>query len=439
MTNQQDDSILPISQMPNPTGRLYSHHDEDGNTSYSTNPPSSDQHTPPKQSSIKKKPRKWSNALRVFLFLLITSTLGLSYYLFHQMIQIGEHVEQKPITVTQQRSITKPVDSETDNTALQQQIQTWETKQQNLQQTLSEQKIVVDTFINTLQQQINSLETRLMTQNEETTTLKLLLEQKLSIIPNIEQNLQQLRQVYSQQQITPDWTLNEIDYLLNLAQYRLQFMQDAQTALNILNLIKIRLQDWSQPQLIQPLIAQVEQDITALNTTQVVNITKVAQQLSTHIDQVEQLIIVKAATPPPANSTSKQTPRQIFSTLESWGDVSSVVWNEIKQLITISYNENVDVGLLTEPQLFFIKENLRLKLESARLALLKSDFVTFRNVLDETVMWLQQFYDQNSTQVTAMQTNLQQLSKQSLAVTYPNMEVALNILQRIKTVTKNVH
>ncbi|WP_353573386.1 uroporphyrinogen-III C-methyltransferase, partial [Candidatus Albibeggiatoa sp. nov. BB20] len=430
MANQSD-SITPLSQMPNPTGRLYPHYDEKGKVSYSTELPNaqatvSSEEKPP----VNKKPRRGgSKILNTFSSLLILCLLGVSYYVFTQMYQIGEHVgQQVAIVSTSQHSAAK-LNQETQQTTndsndtqlnmLQQAMQDLVAKQQNLEQGLSKTDLKQDEanhFIISIKEFMAATGAQLESQNQE--------------ITKIDEAVQHAKKISGKLQASQDWTLSEIGYLLNLAQHRLNFMQDSKTALSILATAKHKLQQWSQPQLSQPLIAQIEQDIATLQTMPSLDTTLISQQLSDYINQLPQLILVKAATPPPVKTTVDKQPLAVFSMLESWGDVTSVVWNEMKQLVTVNHNENVDVGLLTDSQMFFVQQGLGLKLESARLALLKSDFQAFQTILNEATAWLNQYYDQNSMQVVEMQVGLQQLQKTDFSIQYPDMTKALDILQR---------
>lgn len=462
MANQSE-PIIPLSQMPNPTGRLYSHHDEDGNVSYSTEPPNV-QSQP--TTTTKKKRRRWSNALNFFLFILILGTLGIAYYLFDQMTQISEHVEQqvtvvptsqnKPlaennkstnelqpdeqVTVVASTQQNKPI-NELQPEEIEQQITVASTTQQNklindLQQQIEElsQKIQpvsakqqqTDALITKLTNQINELTKSVELQNAQLITLKPAFDAALA---EIKQEVMQVRNINNK--VEQDWTLQEVHYLLNLVQYRLDFMQDVKTASHILSSAKDKLQKWQQPQLTQPLIAQIEQDINTLQTIQQWDTTQIAQKLSNYINQVPQLSLVKTATPPPAKPEPIENAAPVWTMLDSWGDVGSVVWREIKQFISISHNENIDAGLLDNTQIFFIQESLRLKLESARLALLKSDFHTLQTALTESNAWLQRYYDQSAIQVVEMQIGLQQLQQIDFSINYPDMTSAQNILQRI--------
>ncbi|MCV6638935.1 uroporphyrinogen-III C-methyltransferase [Candidatus Albibeggiatoa sp. nov. NOAA] len=428
-----NDPIIPLSQMPNPTGRLYSHHDEDGNVSYSTEPPNAQAKSTQEKPTIKKKRRGWATARRFFSFLLVISALGLSFYVFKQMSHIGEQVGQQVTLVsTSQHSGIKAAQA---NDASEQLIAENNSQLKVLQQLIQD----VTDKQQSLEQQVSSLNAEQTKAKEAAQAQTVSQDTALkTAVTSIEQHLETVKQDIQQVQndnilASQDWTLSEIRYLFNLAQHRLQFMQDSHTALQVLNAAKEKLQNWAQPQLAKPLVAQIEQDVATLQALQALDTTTIAKQLSSYIDQVPELNLVKAATPPAETSeTVDKQPLEIMSILESWGDVTSVVWSEMKQLVTITHNENVDAGLLDDSQIFFVQESLRLKLETARLALLKSDFQTFQITTKEATAWLTQYYDQNAIQVVEMQLALQKLRKLDFSVDYPSMSQALDILKRVK-------
>jgi len=58
--------------------------------------------------------------------------------------------------------------------------------------------------------------------------------------------------------------------------------------------------------------------------------------------------------------------------------LSREIWLDMKQLVRIQNMENPDAPLLSPTQAYFLRENLRLRLLSARIALLRHDEVTYK-------------------------------------------------------------
>ena len=68
----------------------------------------------------------------------------------------------------------------------------------------------------------------------------------------------------------------------------------------------------------------------------------------------------------------------------------------MKQLVRIQIMDKPDVALLSPSQAYFLRENLKLRLLSARHALLARDGPSFKADLDASMDWISRYYDNKS-------------------------------------------
>ena len=72
------------------------------------------------------------------------------------------------------------------------------------------------------------------------------------------------------------------------------------------------------------------------------------------------------------------------------------MWRDLRNVIRIEVSDRPAAPLVSPQQSFFLRENLRLRLLSARLALLSRDERAFKADLDAAASWLEQYFDPQS-------------------------------------------
>jgi uroporphyrin-3 C-methyltransferase len=88
--------------------------------------------------------------------------------------------------------------------------------------------------------------------------------------------------------------------------------------------------------------------------------------------------------------------------------------------------------LLSPSQAFFMRENLKLRLLNARLALLARDQNVFRADLNLATTWVQRYFDVRSRPATAALANLKQLGASGISIDLPNISESLTAVRNYK-------
>ena len=116
---------------------------------------------------------------------------------------------------------------------------------------------------------------------------------------------------------------------------------------------------------------------------------------------------------------------------EGWRAFFGRMWSELKTLVVVRRSESGDHGPLVLPeQQYFLVENLRLKLEAARLALLRGEYQVFHATLGSVQDWLDQYFDTESAAVTGAQETLQELMDTTLEPQLPDLSGSLKALRQ---------
>jgi len=114
------------------------------------------------------------------------------------------------------------------------------------------------------------------------------------------------------------------------------------------------------------------------------------------------------------------------------GRVAGEFWAELKNLVRIERIDGNEAPLLAPQQAYFLRENLRLRLTAARIALLARDEKSFQADLRAARDWLARYYDTRNPQVAAAAVQLKQLQDASVAIEVPGIDTSLDAVRNYR-------
>ena len=103
----------------------------------------------------------------------------------------------------------------------------------------------------------------------------------------------------------------------------------------------------------------------------------------------------------------------------------SHVWADIKDLVRVTRIDNPEAMLVAPEQAWFLRENLKLRLLSARLALLSRQFDTAQLDLRDAQVTLDRYFDGSARRVRQSSELLKQVAGEARAVTVPRPDATL--------------
>ncbi len=230
--------------------------------------------------------------------------------------------------------------------------------------------------------------------------------------------------------VRDDRLLAEIEQSVAIAAQQLQLAGNVEAALIALSGAEARLAKSAQPQFLN-LRKLIARDIERLKALPGADVSGIALKLDALQNAVPQLPLAfeqrpaepaKKAAPakvPPTPSPSLAAGETVGAAppapgfdwqalLRGWfGDL----WQELRQLVRIERIDRPDPGLLSPRETFFLRENLRLRLLSARLALLARDGRSFQSDLRQADAWLGQYFDVKAPVVQEAQATLKSLAR----------------------------
>jgi uroporphyrin-3 C-methyltransferase len=244
--------------------------------------------------------------------------------------------------------------------------------------------------------------------------------------------------------VRDDRLLAEIEQDVAIAAQQLQLAGNVEAALIALQGAEARLAKSAQPQFL-PLRKLIVRDIERLKALPGADVSGIALRLDTLLGAVPNLPLAFEQRPAPAKPEKKGTKKTepskpvveptepaaptFDNMVRSW---LGEVWHELRQLVRIERIDRPDPGLLAPREIFFLRENLRLRLLSARLALLARDGRSFQSDLKQADEWLGQYFDTSAVAVRDAQATLRGLIKLDVMREPVELNETLSALRNFK-------
>ena len=213
------------------------------------------------------------------------------------------------------------------------------------------------------------------------------------------------------------WLLPEIDSTLAIATQQLVLNGDAASAVNALDSLSRRLDRVDSPQLLG-LKKAVSDDLSALRKVGALDVVGVALRLDRLRSDVDSLPLVMDAEL--RQSAAPQTERAGASG-GWWSDVYSEFKAGLKSLVVVRKIDNPDAMMLSPDQGSYVRQNIKLRLLDARIALLQRQHSLYLDDLRAAQVEINRFYDVNSQAVRDWQSELDDLGRVNF--TAPDMSL----------------
>jgi uroporphyrin-3 C-methyltransferase len=283
-------------------------------------------------------------------------------------------------------------------------------------------------------------------QNKELQTKVSVLENRQTEAQSQQLALEQLYQDLSKNR--DEWALAEIEQVLSTASQQLQLAGNVQGALIALANADRSLSRSDKPQFIT-IRRAIAKDIDKLKGLPGVDLVGVALRLDNVIGQVDTLPMLsdeKPAPPAPPVRAAKPAAKPVKGAKpvvvepptfgaraeEFWQNWSTEMWTDVRQLIRVRTIDTPDALMLSPSQAYFLRENLKLRLLNARLALLSRNETAFRNDLITAQEALAKYFDTRAKPTQTVQALLHQVQGSNLAIEMPNLADSLNAVRNYK-------
>ncbi len=237
-----------------------------------------------------------------------------------------------------------------------------------------------------------------------------------------------------------DWTLAEVGQMLSSASEQLQLTGNTQLALFALQSADTRLAASASPQALAVRKA-IAQDTDKLKAAPSTDLAGMAIKLDTALAAIDKLPLageaIVAHTKPEAAA-----PADVAATAAATGEPRWKAWldtfvtgigQQIGSLVQVRRIDNADAMLASPDQGYFVRENVKLRLLSARLSLLSRNEATLKSDLAAADTALAHYFDANAKETQNVRDLLKQVDAGSSAVALPTLDESLKAIQQYQS------
>lgn len=195
-----------------------------------------------------------------------------------------------------------------------------------------------------------------------------------------------------------------------------------------------RLARYNQPRL-ERVRRAVLQDLEKSRAAGATDVSLLSVRLDEVIRLVDELPLLAAvdrrpaARPLPSARPASAAASGVAAWSADWGGrwraMLDEILNEARTLVRVTRIDVPEAMLVAPEQAFFLRENLKLRLLNARLALLSRQFDIAQSDLRDAQSALERYFDRSSRRVTGAQDAVRQVAAQARTVTVPRPDATL--------------
>jgi uncharacterized protein HemX len=221
-----------------------------------------------------------------------------------------------------------------------------------------------------------------------------------------------------------DWLVADAEYLLSVAGQRLYLTGDVATTREALTAADERLRESGDAGVFK-VREELAKEIAALDKVPVADIVGIYSTLQMLSGQAEHLSVLLPYVGKEVNKP--QIAPEQTDEAHGWLDSALV---ELEGLITVRHSEQPVKSILTPEQAYFIKEQLRVKLEMAKIALVQQNEALYKTNLDDARRWVKENFtgDDNAAGFIAQ---LDKLGAVPIRAQLPDISRSLKLLRNI--------
>jgi uroporphyrin-3 C-methyltransferase len=221
--------------------------------------------------------------------------------------------------------------------------------------------------------------------------------------------------------------LAEIEQTLSLASQQLAVAANVPAALAALQLADAKLARIDRPRF-APLRRALASDMERLKAVPFVDTAAIAGKLDAAIAAADALPLARdERLPAPAPPLAREDE-------PSWQRAVAELWAELKGLVRVEVSDRPAPPLVAPSQQYYLRENLRLRLLSARLALIARNEAAFLADVRAAEAWIRRYFDVRAKPVAAVQASLATMSGISMPAEVPDITRSLDAARALRLV-----
>ena len=222
-----------------------------------------------------------------------------------------------------------------------------------------------------------------------------------------------------------DWLFSEADFLLNNALRKLVLDNDVDTAVSLLKLADETLVKVNNSQS-AAIRSAINQDLKQLLSVAGVDQNAVMQKLSQLANTVDELPVLDV------NFGDDQNATKLSDSLSDWAEnAEKSATSFLNHFIRISPKHGADRKELLAPnQDIYLRENIRLRLQLAIMAVPRQQNELYKQSLEAVASWIRSYFDTNAEVTQSFLKSVDELSEVSIYVDVPSQLQSLSMLDK---------
>ena len=222
-----------------------------------------------------------------------------------------------------------------------------------------------------------------------------------------------------------DWLFSEADFLLNNALRKLVLDNDVDTAVSLLKLADETLTKVNNSQS-AAIRSAINQDLKQLLSVTGIDQNAVMQKLSQLANTVDELPVLDV------NFGDDQNATKLSDSLSDWAEnAEKSATSFLNHFIRISPKHGADRKELLAPnQDIYLRENIRLRLQLAIMAVPRQQNELYKQSLEAVASWIRSYFDTNAEVTQSFLKSVDELSEVSIYVDVPSQLQSLSMLDK---------
>ncbi|WP_373603991.1 uroporphyrinogen-III C-methyltransferase [Aggregatibacter sp. HMT-949] len=276
--------------------------------------------------------------------------------------------------------------------------------------TTNAQVTQLEKAVSETQEKLNRFEQTVLSKEQEFATLR--------------QQLAQVSQLAIAQQPN-DWLFSEADFLLNNALRKLVLDNDVDTGVSLLKLADETLAKVNNSEAMA-IRSAINQDLKQLLSVESIDQNAVMQRLSQLANAVDELPVLNV------NFGDEPNSDKLSDSLADWqSNAEKSAISFLNHFIRITPKQGADRKELLAPnQDIYLRENIRLRLQLAIMAVPRQQNDLYKQSLEAVATWVRSYFDTSAEVTQSFLKSLDELAELSVYVDLPSQLQSLNLLDK---------
>ena len=225
------------------------------------------------------------------------------------------------------------------------------------------------------------------------------------------------------------WLLAEAEYYMQIANVQLQLARNPELALLALNHADERILQIGDPRLtgVRQALSDEKRALEAMERTDIAGITLTLASLAATVDSLPLKQDTEVRNEPASSTVDPE--------LTGMERAMASLRNAVDGIVSVRRADEVMEPLIAPEAAFFLRANLSLQIQTARLALLRGEETVFRQSLDDVNQWLADYYDVDSTAVQSARTTVTGIRGSAFNVSIPDISRSLRLLRQYNSLS----